>query len=413
MKQIEKVSLKAILHAFSYGKVQQTVKTVTGRGLGFDVNRPNERKNKSTPAPEKTGKQAFIDWAIGLYGNQIANYLGYELKDSIQTPEPVTPETIIKPEPKQEKQTMATATDKNNPLQGLMDYILENAVKPEQVEEIVKASIQKALNGMPVKTVVHNPVTSQKVQLDLTHSKFEEVFDTATCPDVNLCLVGPTGSGKTTIAKHVAKALGYDYVIVSITAGVSEGALTGWLLPVGKEGQFLHIDAVALEKWRKGNCVILIDEMDSGDPNTLLIANNMFGGDELFIPQRHEEPRVKRGENVIVIGAMNTYGSGADMIYSGRNQLDGATRARFIFMELGYCAKLEKKILNNDELLEWAHPIRKAIKKHKLQRIMSTHTLKQYASLMNHRNWTLSKVEKYYFQDWTAHEKSKVLAQAS
>ena len=311
------------------------------------------------------------------------------------------------------KPETATATiNPSNPLDGLMDYIMKHAVKPEQVEKIVNDTLKKALESAPVNTIIYNKAEKTKVKLDVTHSQFEEIFKAVTAPSVNVCLVGPSGSGKTSIAKQIATALGYEFCVVSITAGVSEGSLTGWLLPIGDKGKFLWVDSIALEKWRTGNCVILIDEMDAGDANTLLIANMMLSQQYLFVAQRIDEPKVTRGENTIVIGAMNTFGTGADMVYSGREQLDGATLARFIFIEMDYCKKLETAIVKNTELLEWAFPIRKAIKKNRIQRLMSTHTLLQYASLLKHSGWTMSKVEKNFFQSWSRDEKSKVLAMA-
>jgi cobaltochelatase CobS len=398
------------LKDFPTKELKTIVELATNKPLGFDMFRPEKAKD-GIQAPQQAGKEYFINWAVETYQSELIKH--FKLTPAKNN------DPFVDDLEKDEKQTVLKETVKTtngntspNPLDGLMQYIMEHAVKPEQVEKIVQDTLKKALEDAPVQTVVYNKVEKTKVKLDVTHSQFEEIFKAVTAPGVNVCLVGPSGSGKTSISKQIAKSLGYDFVVVSITAGISEGHLTGWLLPIGKEGKFLHVDAIALEKWQKGNCLILIDEMDSADPNTLLIANTMLSQDYMFLPQRHEQPEVVRGEGVIVMGAMNTYGTGADMIYSGRNQLDGATLARFTFIELNYCKKLEKQIIKNDELLQWAFPIRTAIKRNRIQRLMSTHTLLQYASLLEHAGWTMNKVEKNYFQSWSRDEKSKVLATA-
>lgn len=175
---------------------------------------------------------------------------------------------------------------------------------------------------------------------------------------------------------------------------------------------FLHVDSVFLDAWRKGDSLLLIDEMDAGDPNTLLIANQMLANGYIFLPMRHEEPKVIRGENVIVMSAMNTNGTGASMQYSGRNQLDQATLNRFQFVMMDYDPNLEKALIPNvPELHEWALKIRANIKANKLERILSTRQLEAYANLITgHANWTMSKVEKNYFNVWSQDEKRKAVA---
>jgi hypothetical protein len=45
-----------------------------------------------------------------------------------------------------------------------------------------------------------------------------------------------------------------------------------------------------------------------------------------------------------VCAAANTYGTGADALYVGRNQLDAATLDRFYVVEMDYDRKLEAKL---------------------------------------------------------------------
>ena len=299
---------------------------------------------------------------------------------------------------------------------GFIDEIVrrvqEKAVNHEQVDQIVKQAVEKAIDGRPVqKVLVDKSGTVIKEMPKVTSKYFKQVVEMATTEDVNVCMVGPAGCGKTFLAKQVAESLEMNYVSVSITAGVSEGNLTGWLLPIGASGKFLHVDSVVLKAWQDGNSLILIDEMDAGDPNTLLIANQMLANGYMFLPMRHEEPEVKRGENVIVLAAMNTNGTGANMQYSGRNQLDQATLNRFFFVMMDYDSALERELIQGvSELHDWAEQVRKKISEYKIARPLSTRQLKGYANLMKKQNWTMSKVESNYFCTWSADEKRKVVA---
>ena len=50
---------------------------------------------------------------------------------------------------------------------------------------------------------------------------------------------------------------------------------------------------------------------------------------------------VERGKDCAIIATANTYGLGADRVYVGRNQLDGATLDRFIVIDVDYDEALE------------------------------------------------------------------------
>jgi len=366
-------------------------------------------------------KKKLIEYLIKHYEAEMAAILAidvsqYETADQVRDRR----NKELKEEKEKTVSTPPNITDQSNGSDifndGFIDEIVrrvqEKAVNHEQVDQIVKQAVEKAIDGRPVqKVLVDKSGTVIKEMPKVTSKYFKQVVEMATTEDVNVCMVGPAGCGKTFLAKQVAESLEMNYVSVSITAGVSEGNLTGWLLPIGASGKFLHVDSVVLKAWQDGNSLILIDEMDAGDPNTLLIANQMLANGYMFLPMRHEEPEVKRGENVIVLAAMNTNGTGANMQYSGRNQLDQATLNRFFFVLMDYDSALERELIQGvSELHDWAEQIRKKISEYKIARPLSTRQLKGYANLMKKQNWTMSKVESNYFCTWSADEKRKVVA---
>lgn len=245
--------------------------------------------------------------------------------------------------------------------------------------DTLKDIVQDAVQSMQPKKVVVDTATSKTVKLEKhTHPMFEKVLKLVAA-GLNVLLVGPAGCGKTTLAEHIAEALDRKYGTLHCTSGASESQLTGWLLPVGVGGQFDYVPSEFVTLYEQGESVYLVDEIDAADPNMLLVINSALANGSLHVPQRYKKPHVKRGKNASIIAAANTYGTGADMMYAGRNQLDAATLDRFYVINMDYDAGLEKKIIGNDPkdvaLGDWCLRLRDAVKQNRLRRVVSTRTI--------------------------------------
>lgn len=144
----------------------------------------------------------------------------------------------------------------------------------------------------------------------------------------NCLLIGPAGSGKSYGAKLIAKALGLPYTPISLSGGTDEGILIGWLLPVGEHGRFEYVASPFVYAYEHGG-VALLDELDAADPNVLLVVNEALSNGHFPVPLRREAPIATRHPDFVCLAAANTHGHGADRVYVGRNQLDGATLSRF------------------------------------------------------------------------------------
>lgn len=230
---------------------------------------------------------------------------------------------------------------------------------------------------------------------------------------MNILLVGPAGCGKTHLAGLVAKALNLPFSSLSLNQGTPPSSVTGWLLPIGESGRFQYVPSGFVTAYEQGG-VFLLDEIDNGDPNTLGIFNQALANNVWHCPQRFEAPEVRRHPDFICVAAANTWGTGADNIYVGRNQLDMATLDRFAMgrVEMTYDPKVEETLVD-PKVLAWGRTVRAAIEKHQLRRIVSTRFLRDASVMFRSNGWRRAVLEEQLFAGWSRAEIDRVRAALS
>lgn len=262
----------------------------------------------------------------------------------------------------------------------------------------------------PVKIIIEQPQLKTKVVLEeKTHPVFKRVLRLA-ARRKNIFLPGPTGCGKTHLAAQVAKALKLPFAMVSCSAGMSEGQLNGRLLPVGKGGTFEYVISKFVEHYEKGG-VFLMDEMDAADANVLLVVNAALANGHMPVPNRPKKPEATRHKDFICIAAANTWGTGADRMYCGRNQLDGATLDRFLIgsCPMDYDEALERSLVGDDQLFERLLGYRRNIRANKLQRAMSTRFMLDARDMKAGADgFSDEEIDEAFFSGWRSDEISKV-----
>jgi cobaltochelatase CobS len=190
---------------------------------------------------------------------------------------------------------------------------------------------------------------------------------------LNVMLVGPAGSGKTTLAEQVSEELKLNFDFIACSAGMSEGQLMGRLLPVEAGGAFAYVPSTFVNAYENGG-VFLLDEFDSADGNTCVLLNAALAGCKMAVINRTEKPMAIKHKDFKLIAAANTFGLGPDRMYVGRNQLDAATLNRFScgVIECDYDRELEAEIVTDKVILESCWKLRDLIRERKFRQICGT-----------------------------------------
>lgn len=198
---------------------------------------------------------------------------------------------------------------------------------------------------------------------------------------VNTLLVGPAGCGKTLAAHQLAEALGLRFGHVCFTAGASESWLFGRQTANGFiEGEFCDFYA--------NGGVFLGDELDAADSNMLLAVNTALANGHLKNPINGKT--YLKHKDFVFVGAANTFGRGANELYTGRNRLDAATLNRFSITLMEYSTDIEKQVCPDSTIRKRLQKARAELVKKNAIEIISTRTLdiafKQHSAGMPWKN---------------------------
>ncbi len=188
-----------------------------------------------------------------------------------------------------------------------------------------------------------------------------------------IMLVGPAGCGKTTIGEHAARALQLPFNITSTITDTHE--LIGFV-----DGHGRYHDTPFRNAYEKGG-VWIADEIDAWEANALLTANSALANGYCNFPD-HAEP-VARHADFRMIATANTFGTGADRLYVGRNELDAASLDRFATIDVDYDLTLERMFAaGRDEWLERVWHVRKIVNEMKIRHVVSSRAIAMGAAAL-------------------------------
>jgi cobaltochelatase CobS len=229
-----------------------------------------------------------------------------------------------------------------------LKYALSSFVNEEKVKKIIQEEIV-AFNCNKNITLTTPTGDIKLDDKEHRHYLFKEVLETVNLA-IPAALVGPAGSGKSTLCHQIAKALDKTFYLQNGVTGTHE--LTGFVDAHGK-----YQTTPFREAFSKGG-LLLIDEVDTSEASALKWLNTGLANDYAVFPDSGNP--VHRHADFRIIIAANTFGTGADRMYVGSNQLDASTLDRFVFFNFDYDERLEiiasgnSKWVNRVQKLRWA-----------------------------------------------------------
>jgi cobaltochelatase CobS len=335
------------------------------------------------------------------------------LLDADETPAvpvqtPAVPEAPQAPSPAVNAPAAAPANP-GDALQVLRDLLLSGQKIDAGLSETqVRQIVADAVAGIAPHVIEVKHPDGAKIKIDgITHQEFERCVKYIT-GGLNLYLTGPAGSGKSHMATQLAKALNLDPSIIACSGGVSETDLYGRILP---RDNWAYVPSDMVRLYERGNCLIVLDEFSGLDPNVGMSLNLAMANGHMYLPLKEGEPFVKRGPNVNFIITDNTFGTGANPMFAGRNMVDGATLDRTVFVEIDYDRRLEESIgtaggLSAAEMAAlWE--LRDKVRENVLRRTISTRAF-QKAAVMKACGDTWREIMARLVIGWTKDEKAKV-----
>ena len=243
----------------------------------------------------------------------------------------------------------------------------------EDLKEKLKLELDNFIQqkyGILPKQTIEIKTDDYKKKIDgIFHKEFDNICRIVSS-NIPLMLVGSAGAGKNYTLEQVSKALGLDFYFSN--AVNQEYKLTGFIDANGK-----YHETEFYKAFTKGG-MFFLDEIDASCPECLVILNSAIANKYFDFPTG----RVVAHENFRVVCAGNTYGTGADMVYVGRNVLDGATLDRFVVVPFDYDEEVEKQLAYDDSLYSFIKDLRNAINKAGLRYIVSMRALINSSKLL-------------------------------
>ena len=193
--------------------------------------------------------------------------------------------------------------------QAILESIGDMITPQIDEEAVIKLIKEHAPRPEIVHRHIHLPEKKEPIKIEEhTHKEFENILK-AVRRGHNIWMIGPAGTGKTTLAGQVAKALDLNFSFNSLSEGCTEASIFGRTLP-DKSGNWSYQPAPYVSTYENGG-LHLFDEIDSGDPNVMTSINASIANSHLSIP--FENMIIKKHPDTVIMCAGNTYGNGADM----------------------------------------------------------------------------------------------------
>jgi cobaltochelatase CobS len=222
-------------------------------------------------------------------------------------------------------------------------YTLENFI--DQTELSHRRQVPVNFDNTTPKAQPKKASKGKKVVVK--HHQFETI-KTCIKNDLPVYLVGEAGTGKNFTLQDIAKELKLDFYFTNSVQ--QEYKITGFI----DAGGIYH--ETEFYKAFKNGGLFFLDEIDASIPEVLVLLNAAIANRYFEFPNG----RIDAHNDFRVVAAGNTYGSGANELYTGRLVLDSATLDRFIVIEFDYDENIELMLAqDNKALVNFVRSLRK------------------------------------------------------
>jgi len=297
---------------------------------------------------------------------------------------------------------------------ALVESIVSGMVLPTPgVDEgTVRRVVAEILDAQPARRVEVQYRAVVTPLPDAHHPVLPEIATILGAGIRNVFLVGPAGSGKSTIGEQAAAALGLEWSSISFGPTTPTSKLFGYCDANGN-----YVRTPFRNAYQYGR-VFIGDELDNGHPGLIAEMNqalaNGYGAFADQVVEMHEDFRM--------VATGNTWGLGPDRLFVGRNILDAATLDRFTQVEVPTDERLETALAlsyvpedgtGRPEVTTWVkrvQAVRKQVEKHRLPRVVSQRASIDGARLILAGLTPERVAEIRLFAGWSSEHREKVTA---
>lgn len=209
----------------------------------------------------------------------------------------------------------------------------------------------------------------------IRHAQLDELIKISALR-LPILLVGVAGTGKTHASEQVAEALGLNYYTMSVGAQTSKSDIIGFMNANGG-----YVKTHFRTAFEEGG-VFLMDEIDAGNANVLIQVNAALSNGSCAFP----DAMVKKHKDFVFISSANTYGTGMNRQYVGRNQLDAATLDRFTIIDWDVDANLEEQLAIGTHGKAWydtVKVVRNYVVNHNIRALITPRATQKGATLLH------------------------------
>lgn len=250
----------------------------------------------------------------------------------------------------------------------LVEYVIGSSV--DRVSKSVRNGLIDDLNNYIKEEYgnipqVHRFEMNDEVMGEVTgvvHEKMDDILKLVKL-NIPIMLVGPAGTGKNHTLLQVSELLGMSFYYSSSVT--QEHKITGFIDANG------HYHGTEFHQAFTTGGIYMLDELDASIPEVLVLLNGAIANGYFDFPNGREFAH----EDFRIVTAGNTFGTGADRVYTGRNVIDGATLDRFAVIEMGYSSEVEDALCPDTDYLKIVRTMRKIVESESMPFIVSMRAL--------------------------------------